>query len=136
MSRLPIIYQDKRITVTDSFIRVASMQDRVILLDQVNHAWVHRYRGNHKKGAPMFFVIGIVFLFIVPPIGVWLLLMAAGSWFAPRYEYSLILAIGRTDRILYDSMKARGIRRAAKAINKEVRKRPVILPEQHPSVEH
>ena len=85
---IPIVYQDKRITITKDFIRIAGASSETISINQISTIEVvQKEKNNYRKATPLFIIVGL--LTVTFGIGFLFLAWGIASWFYKEYTYTL-----------------------------------------------
>lgn len=116
------LYSSRDVTVTDTFIRLAEMQDQVIRMSEIRGSRVERIQvGNYNDVASGMLVAGLIFIGLLLPLGVVLLAMAAAAAIKKQYRYVVIIDWNGYDKKVVSLENKAVARRIHTFINKAIR---------------
>jgi hypothetical protein len=88
--------------ITPYLITTDDPREEGILISSVREIRVRTIRErDYRAGVPVYLFLGVVFLFFVPPLGLWFLLMGVGCFVYVRNKYALVINTRAGDRIIF-----------------------------------
>lgn len=97
MTKFPIIFQDKDLTITKEFISMRGGDHEAIRIDWISEVMITREKiGDYKSGAILFAIIGA--FTIAFGIGILFFALAIAAWNTNIYKHSLQIKV--VDKII------------------------------------
>jgi hypothetical protein len=117
-NKIKVIYQDKDITITRDFVRLAGHSYReTIPVGSISNARVTSLEiGNYRTAAPLLVLIGLISL-VFFFMGFIFIALGIGAWFTKIYRHTLIAKVDGSGYTLIPSGPRGRLRSIASTIN-------------------
>ena len=94
-----MIYYQDQITITDTLIMVS--KDETLNLMEVREPSVQSFKvGDYREGSYLFILLGVISMFFIIPLALWLFMMAIGARFTPKFKHRLVVKWKGDDKVL------------------------------------
>lgn len=128
---MKILFQINLLTLTDTFISCHQLQDQVIILYDCSGVRIDRKRiGDYNNEGVIFAFLGMLFVFVMVPIGTILLALAIASFAKKIYRYDVTVNWRGYDKRIFSTMSKNHAKQAEKAIKKAISSLNIKTPER------